>query len=96
MGTSLHDDDGHDHAVNTEDTSHDHRHNWLHDEFGLEDTHRADSDSSLGTTIGSTEVGEDEGGGDSDVAEEVLWAVCGCTLHELIYLINNITYLSFA
>lgn len=92
--TSLYDDYGHDHTVNTKDTGHNDWHHWLHNEFRLEDTHGADSHSSLSATIGCSEVGEDEGGGDSDVSEEELRAVfIGASLRhgcELIDLINII------
>jgi len=70
--TSLDDNDSHDHAVNTQDTGHDHGHDWLHDEFRLQDTHGANTNTSFGWSVSSTEVGEDEGWGDTDVSEEVL------------------------
>jgi hypothetical protein len=76
--TLLDDDDGHDHPVDTEDTSHDHWHHRLHDELGFEDTHRADAHAGLGATVRGSEIwvstkgtGEDEGRSHSDEPEEV-------------------------
>ena len=70
--TFLHDNDGDDHTVNTENTSHDDGYDGLHDEFGLENTHRADTDACFGASVGGTEVGENEGRCDTDVSEEVV------------------------
>lgn len=72
MGTFLHNDDSNDHTVDTQDTSHDDWDNGLHDEFGFEDTHGADTDSSFGGSVSSAQVSEDQGGGDADVAEEIV------------------------
>ncbi len=54
--TILDDDNRHDHAVDTQDTSHNDWHGRLDDEFWLEDTHRADSDTGLCASIGSSQV----------------------------------------
>jgi hypothetical protein len=54
--TLLDDDDGHDHSVDTQDTSHDHWHHRLHDEFGLEDTHGADTNACLGASVGGAQI----------------------------------------
>ena len=70
--TSLDDDDGDDHAVDTQDTGHDDGYDGFHDEFWFEDTHGADADSCFCGSVGGSEVGEDEGGGNSDVSEEIL------------------------
>ena len=70
--TFLDDDDGDDHTINTEDTSHDDWDDGLHDKFGFEDTHGADSDTGFGGTVGGSKVGKDEGWGDSNVSEEVV------------------------
>jgi len=78
----LDDDDSDDHAVNTEDTGHDHGNHRLHDQFGFEHSHRADADTCLCGPVGGAQVGEDEGGGDSDISEEELRAVfCGALGH---------------
>ena len=70
--TSLDNDDSNDHAVDTQDTCHDDRYNWLHDEFWLEDSHGTDADSGLSWSVSSSKVGEDKGWGNSDISKEVL------------------------
>jgi len=82
--TFLNDNDSHDHAVNTQDTSHDDRYDWLHNQLGLEDTHWADSDSGFSTTVSSTKVCEDQSRGDSDVSEKVLRLTNILSFHLLI------------
>lgn len=79
--TSLDDDDGDDHAVDTQDTGHDHGNNWFHDQFGLEDTHRADSNAGFCAPISSSKISEDECWCYSDISEEVLRAICCCARH---------------
>lgn len=54
--TLVVEDDSDDKAVDTEDTRHDNGHDGLEDEVGLEDTHAADSDARLGSSVCSTEV----------------------------------------
>lgn len=49
-------DDSDDEAIDTQDTRHDNRYDGLEDEVGLEDTHGADADTWLSSTVGSTEV----------------------------------------
>jgi hypothetical protein len=78
--TFLDNDDGDDHTIDTENTGHDDWHNRLHDQLWLENTHGTDSDSSLCTSVGGTEVGKDEGGGDSDESEEVVVGI-SCFRH---------------
>ena len=61
---------GDDKSVDTEDTSHDNGDDGLEEEFWLQNDGGADADSRLGSTVGGTEVSEDEGGGDTHVSEE--------------------------
>ena len=68
----MNDDDSDNHTVDTEDTGHDNRNNRFHDEFGFENTHGTDTNTGFGAAIGGTKVGEDKGGGDSDIAKEVV------------------------
>ena len=70
--TSLDNNDSHDHTIDTQDTGHDNGDDWLHDELWLEDTHGANSDSGFGWSVGSSQVCEDECGGNSDVSKEIL------------------------
>ena len=58
--TFLNDDNSNNHTIDTEDTSHNNGDNRLHDKLGFEDTHGTDANSSFGTTVGGSEVGEDE------------------------------------
>jgi len=55
------DQDGDDETVDTDNTSHDDGDNVLDDQVRAEDTHGADTDTSLGSTVGGTEAGEDDG-----------------------------------
>ena len=77
--TGTGDDDRDDEAVDTEDTSHDHRDDRLDDQLGLQDSHRADADAGLGSTVGSAHVSEDESGNDAHAAEEK--RLVGITVH---------------
>ena len=56
---------GNNHAVHTEHTSHNDGNDRSEEELGLEDGDGDDTDARLGSTVGGTEVGEDEGSGDS-------------------------------
>jgi len=55
------DQDGDDETVDTDNTSHDDGDNVLDDQVRAEDTHGADTDTSLGSTVGGTEAGKDDG-----------------------------------
>ena len=63
-------DDGDNEAVNSEDTSHNTGNEGLEDEGVRDHGDGADTDSRLGGTIGSSEVSEDEGTGDTHESEE--------------------------
>ena len=78
MITFLNDDDSNDHTVNTQNTSHDDWNYWFHDQFWLENTHGADSDTGLGTTIGGSKVSENKGRCNTNVSEEVVVIVTHC------------------
>ena len=56
-------DNGNNEAIDTEDTSHDTWDQRLEDEFGSEDTDRADTDTGLSGSVGGSEVSKHEGGG---------------------------------
>lgn len=64
-------DNGNDDTINTQDTSHNNRNKTLEDLTWLDDGERRDTNSGLGGTIGSSQVGEDKGRCNSDVGEEV-------------------------
>lgn len=49
-------DDGNDETIDTQDTSHNNGDDWLEDKFGLEDTHAWNTDSTLSSSIGCTQV----------------------------------------
>ncbi len=49
-------DDSDDKAVDTQDTRHNNGNDRLEDEFGLEDTHAADTNATLCGAVGSAEV----------------------------------------
>lgn len=49
-------DNSDDETIDTQDTRHDNRYDRLEDQIWLEDTHAADADTTLGSTVGSTEV----------------------------------------
>jgi len=55
------DQDGDDETVDTDNTSHDDGDNVLDDQVRAEDTHGADTDTSLGSTVGGAEAGKDDG-----------------------------------
>jgi hypothetical protein len=66
------DQDRDDKTVDTNNTSHDDGNNVLDDQVRAEDTHGADTDTSLGGTVGGTEAGEDDGCCAAHRAEEGL------------------------
>ena len=66
------DDDGGDEPVNTEDTSHDTGDQTLEHEVGSEDTDGANTNAGLGSTVGGTEIGENEGGGQAHETKEAI------------------------
>lgn len=45
-----------DQSINTQDTSHDNWNDWLEDEFWFEDTHWGDTDSTLSSSVRSSQV----------------------------------------
>ncbi len=49
-------DDSDDKTIDTQDTRHDNRYDWLENKVGLEDTHAADADTWLGSSVSSAEV----------------------------------------
>ena len=61
---------GHNEAVNSEDTSHDTGNEGFEDEVVVHDSDRANTNSRFGSTIGSSEVSKHKGGGDSHESEE--------------------------
>jgi hypothetical protein len=56
LSTFLGDNDGHDHAVDTEDTRHDHGDKGFHHHRRFPDGDAADSGSCLGCSVGCPEV----------------------------------------
>jgi len=70
-------DDGDDEAVDTQNTSHNDWNKWLEDQFWLQDTHAANTDTGLGGTVWSSQVAENEGRGDTHETEEgvLVWIV---------------------
>lgn len=70
LGQVVGDQDRDDQTVDTNDTSHDNGDNVLNNQIGAEDTHAANTDTSLGGTIGSAEAGEDDGGRAAQRTEE--------------------------
>ena len=93
MVTLLSDENGNDETVDTQDTSHDDGNDRLHDQFRLQDTHTADTNTTLSGTISSTQIwknclekgggqrltGKDEGGRDTNETEEIGRAVNSVT-----------------
>ena len=77
--TGTRDDDRDDEAVNTEDTSHDYGNDGLDDELRLEDGDRADTDAGLGSSVGGTQVAENEGSDDAHTSEEK--SLVGVSVH---------------
>jgi hypothetical protein len=63
-------DDCDDKAVDTQNTSHNDWNEGSEDQFGSEDTHTANTDTGLGSAVGSAQVAEDQSGGDSHETEE--------------------------
>ena len=63
-------EDGNNHAVHTEHTSHDDGDDRLEEEVGLKDSHRDNTDARLGSTVGRAKVSEDKSRSDAHGAEE--------------------------
>ena len=63
-------DDSHNQAVNTQDTSHNNGNERLEDKLVLEDTDRSDTHAGLGSAVGGAQVAEHQSGGDTHEAEE--------------------------
>ena len=63
-------DDSHNKAVDTQDTSHNDWNEGLEDQVWLQDTDGGDTNTGLGGTVSGTQVAEHQGGGDSHEAEE--------------------------
>ena len=81
-------ENGNDETVDTQDTSHDDGNDGLHDQFRLQDTHAADTNTTLSSTISSTQIlnlvrrklrlrltGKDKGGRDTDETKEIRSAI---------------------
>jgi len=64
------DQDRHDETVNGNDTSHNDRNNVLDNQVRPENTHRRDTDASLGGSVRGAEAGEDDGACAAHRAEE--------------------------
>ena len=77
--TGAGDDDWDNQSVNTKDTSHDNGDDRLDDEFGLEDSHGANTYARLGSTVCSAHVSENESTHDAHTAEEE--GLVGITVH---------------
>ena len=70
------DEDGDDHAVHTEHTSHNNGNDRLEDQFTLQDGDGDDTDTRLGSSVGGAQVSENEGRDDShDTKEHALVGV---------------------
>jgi len=54
--TSVSDQDRDDKSVNTDNTSHNNGNNTLHDQIGTEDTHGGETDTRLGSAVGSSKA----------------------------------------
>ncbi len=48
--------DGNDESIDTQDTSHNNWYNWLEDKFWLENTHAWNTNSTLSSSVGCTQV----------------------------------------
>lgn len=70
--------DGDDEAVDTNDTSHNDGHDVLDDEVGPEDTHGGNADTRLGSAVGGTQAGEDNGCGAAHGTKE--GRICGAKI----------------
>ena len=57
--TFLTEDDSDDHSVDSQYTSHNDWNDTLHDQFRFQDSNGGDSDSTFGSSIGSSYIGED-------------------------------------
>jgi len=68
--TSSLEDNGNDETVDTEDTSHNNGDEGLEDEVLSQHSNGGNTDTGLGSTVGSSEVGEDEGSGEAHETEE--------------------------
>ena len=77
--TGAGDDDRDNQSVNTKDTSHDNGDDRLDDEFGLEDSHGANTYARLGSTVCSAHVSENESTHDAHTTEEE--GLVGITVH---------------
>jgi len=64
------DEHRHDETVDGNDTSHNDGNDVLDDQVRPEDTHGRDANTRLGSAVGSTEAGEDDGGGAAHRTEE--------------------------
>lgn len=69
-GDLTDEDGGSDEAVDTQHTSHDNGDDVFHNLSRVGDTHRGDTNSGLSSTVGGTQVGKNEGGGDTHEPEE--------------------------
>ena len=65
------DDNSNNDAVDTQNTRHDNGDESLEHLLAVDNRQGGDADTSLGGTVGGTEVAEHQGGGDAEVAEEV-------------------------
>ena len=68
--TSSLENDGNNKAVNAENTSHNNGNEGLEDQILSQDTDGGDTNTSLGGTVGSTQVAENEGTSDTQKSEE--------------------------
>ena len=70
-------EDGNDDTIDTQDTCHDDWDDSLEDLVGVNDTEGGDTNTGFGSTVGGSEVGENKGGGDTHVGEELWGGVFG-------------------
>lgn len=63
-------DDSHNQAIDAQDTSHNNGDQGSENKLGSEHTNRADTDTGLGSAVGSTQVAEHKGRSDSHEPEE--------------------------
>ena len=63
-------ENGDDKSIDTKDTRHDNWDDGLEEELWLQDDCTADADSRLGSSVGGSEVSEDQGSCDAHVSEE--------------------------
>ena len=85
-------ENGDDHSVHTEHTSHDDGNDRSEEELGLEHGHRDDTNTGLCSSVGGSQVGEDEGRGDAHGAEEdgLVGVAKVCTTNESSRLENRL------